>query len=76
MKIKYFKCSKCGQIIAKIKETAVPVICCGQPMDEIEAGVVDAALEKHVPTYTLDGNTLHVRIGEVDHPMTEDHYIE
>lgn len=76
MKIKYMICKKCGQIISVIKDTGVPIICCGQPMEEIQAGVVDAAVEKHVPVYELNGNKLSVNIGEVDHPMTEDHFIQ
>lgn len=76
MEIKYMICKKCGQIISVIKDTGVPIICCGQPMEEIQAGVVDAAVEKHVPVYELNGNTVSVNIGEVDHPMTEEHYIQ
>ena len=29
-------------------------------MPELKAGVTDAAVEKHVPVYTLDGNLVHV----------------
>lgn len=28
-------CKHCGNIIAKVKDTGVPVICCGEPMSEI-----------------------------------------
>ena len=76
MEIKYLKCAKCGQIISVIKDTGVPIICCGQPMELIEAGVVDASLEKHVPVYENSDNMLRVNIGIEDHPMTEEHYIE
>ena len=37
-------------------------------MPELKAGVTDAAVEKHVPVYTLDGNLVHV-VGEIKHPM-------
>ena len=76
MEIKYLKCAKCGQIISVIKDTGVPIICCGQPMDVIEAGVTDAAVEKHVPVYENSDNMLRVNVGIEDHPMTEEHYIE
>ncbi|MDO5328887.1 MAG: desulfoferrodoxin family protein [Coriobacteriia bacterium] len=74
--MKFFKCAKCGQIVAMVKETGVPIICCGQPMDEIVANTVDAAVEKHVPVYRVEGNKVVVNIGEADHPMLDEHYIE
>ena len=76
MEIKYLKCAKCGQIISVIKDTGVPIICCGQPMEPIEAGVTDASLEKHVPVYENSDNMLRVNVGIEDHPMTEEHHIE
>ena len=76
MEIKYLKCAKCGQIVSVVKDTGVPIICCGQPMEEIEAGVTDAAVEKHVPVYENSDNMLRVNVGIEDHPMEEEHYIE
>lgn len=35
----------------------------------------DAAGEKHVPAVTVDGDKVHVVVGEVLHPHTEEHYI-
>jgi superoxide reductase len=76
MEMKFYKCAHCGKIIAVVKETGVPVMCCGQKMTEIVPGSTDAATEKHVPVYTIDGNTVKVSVGSVAHPMTEEHYIE
>ena len=45
-------------------------------MKEIVAGEVDAAKEKHVPVYKIEGNKVIVNVGEVEHPMQEEHYIE
>lgn len=44
----------------------------------VEANTVDAAVEKHVPVVELqrDGHIIHVAVGEVAHPMTDEHYIE
>ena len=36
----------------------------------------DASVEKHVPVYTVEGNKVIVTVGAVEHPMTEEHYIE
>ena len=41
----------------------------------IEANSVDAAIEKHVPTYEVKDNKLLVQVGSVEHPMTSEHYI-
>lgn len=76
MEMKFFKCAHCGQIIAKVKDTEVPVVCCGEPMQELVACSTDAAKEKHVPVYEVVGNTVNVCVGSVDHPMQDVHYIE
>ncbi len=76
MELKVYKCRHCGNIIEKINDKGVPVSCCGEPMQELRAGVTDAAVEKHVPVYTVDGDVIHVAVGQVAHPMTEEHFIE
>ena len=76
MELNFYRCAHCGQIVAIVKGTGVPIICCGEPMQEIVAGTTDAAVEKHVPVYTVDGDKVSVKVGEVEHPMTEEHYIE
>lgn len=76
MEQKFFICEHCGNIIAKVKDKGVPVMCCGQKMTELVPGSVDAATEKHVPEYTVEGNKVFVKVGSVEHPMTEEHLIE
>ncbi len=73
--MKFYRCSHCGNIIAFLENKGVPVMCCGQKMDEIIPGSVDAAAEKHVPVIKVDGNTVTVCVGDVAHPMTEPHHI-
>ena len=76
MEMKFYQCAHCGKIIAVVKESGVPVMCCGQKMQEIVPGTTDAAVEKHVPVYEVNGNIVTVCIGSVAHPMLEEHYIE
>lgn len=76
MNQRFFRCSHCGKIVAIVKDTAVPMICCGEKMEEIIPGRTDAAQEKHVPVYRVEGNKVIVSVGEVEHPMTPAHYIE
>ncbi len=74
--LKFYICETCKNIITKIVDSKVPVVCCGKPMKELVPGAVDGALEKHVPAVTIEGNTVKVQIGEVIHPMLAEHYIQ
>ena len=76
MEQKFYKCAHCGKIIAVVKETGVPVMCCGQKMDELVPNTTDAAQEKHVPVVEVSGNIVTVTVGSVLHPMQPEHYIE
>ena len=76
MELKFYRCKICGKIIAIVKDTGVPTICCGQEMEQIIPGTTDASVEKHVPVITVDGNEVEVKVGSVDHPMAPEHYIE
>ncbi len=73
--MKFYICEHCGNIITKLSSTGVPIHCCGQKMVELQAGVKEASLEKHVPAVTVEGNLVKVAVGSVAHPMTEEHYI-
>ena len=76
MKQKFYICKHCGNIVAMIRDAGVPIMCCGEKMHEIIPGTTEASGEKHIPVYEMDGNTVHVTVGSVEHPMTEEHYIE
>ena len=76
MKQKFYICKHCGNVIEKVEDKGVPVVCCGEVMKEFQAGIEDAAFEKHIPVYTVEGDTVHVFVGEVEHPMTAEHWIE
>lgn len=76
MNMKFYRCKLCGQIIAIVKDTELPVICCGEEMEEIIPGTVDASLEAHVPVYEVKDNKVTVCVGSRPHPMLPEHYIE
>lgn len=76
MEQKFYVCEHCGNIIAYAQNNGVPVTCCGQKMKELIPNTTDAATEKHVPIFAIDGNKVYVVVGEVEHPMTEQHYIQ
>ena len=76
MEQKFFICETCGNIIAMVKPSGVPVVCCGKPMKQIIPNTTDAAQEKHVPVWTKEGNLVKVQVGSTAHPMIAAHYIE
>jgi superoxide reductase len=72
---RFFKCKHCGNIIGMIFASGVPVVCCGEEMEELVPNTVDASREKHVPVVTVEGDRVTVKVGSVPHPMLEEHYI-
>lgn len=76
MEMKFYKCPVCGQMVAVVKKTGVPVMCCGKPMQEIVPGTTDASVEKHVPVYEVNDGKVVVTVGAAEHPMLPEHYIE
>ena len=76
MEQKFYICEHCKKIVAVVKESGVPVMCCGQKMNELIPGTTDASVEKHVPVYTVENNIVKVDVGSVEHPMVPEHYIE
>lgn len=74
--MKFYVCAHCGNIITFAKDSGVPVVCCGEKMKELIPGSVDAAVEKHLPVISVQGNTVTVKVGSVAHPMTAEHFIE
>jgi superoxide reductase len=73
---KFYVCETCGNLVGMINESGVNMVCCGKKMTEIVPGTVEASKEKHIPVATVEGNTVKVNVGSVDHPMTEEHLIE
>ena len=72
---KFYICEHCGNIVGMIHNGGVPMMCCGQKMAKLEAGVVEASHEKHIPVVTVEGNIVRVSVGSVTHPMSEEHHI-
>ena len=73
--VKFYKCPVCGNIVELIEGDIKRTKCRGQEMELLVANTVDAAVEKHVPVYEVVDNELVVTVGEVEHPMSEEHYI-
>ena len=73
--VKYYRCPICGNVIEIVNGNINMVKCCGATPVLMEANTVDAAVEKHVPVYEIEGEEIVVKVGEVIHPMEDAHYI-
>lgn len=78
-----YKCEICGNIVEVLHTGAGELVCCGQPMGLMEEKTKDEGQEKHLPVIKelpadicrgKDG--LKIKVGEAEHPMEDDHYIE
>lgn len=70
------KCNSCGAMVKVIEDCNCDncgIKCCGEEMQIILPNSVDAAVEKHVPTYELVDDEIVVK---VNHVMEKEHYIE
>jgi superoxide reductase len=71
----FYMCSVCGNIVELVEGDMMHVTCCGKNMDLMDANIKDAAVEKHVPFLERINDSIMVRVGEVIHPMSDEHYI-
>lgn len=76
MATRFYRCRHCGNVIVKLVDSTIPVVCCGEKMEELIPNTVDASNEKHVPVVTrLNDCKIKVEVGSVAHPMLPEHYI-
>lgn len=74
--VQFYKCFRCGSVVAKINGVGCVPSCCGEPMKELKAGVVEASAEKHIPVAKIEGGKVEVCVGSIAHPMAPEHFIE
>lgn len=70
------ECKRCGAIVKVIKDCTCDncgIKCCGEEMKVVVPNTVDAAVEKHIPTYERVEDEIFVR---VNHVMEKEHYIK
>jgi len=71
-----YKCDVCGNIVELLHTGDGVLVCCGQNMVLQKENTVDAAKEKHVPVIEKIKGGVLVKVGSVEHPMIDSHYIE
>ena len=76
MQTKFYLCRHYGNLVHLLHASGVPMICCGEKMEELIPNTVEASGEKHLPVVQFANGILHVNVGAVDHPMLPEHYIQ
>ena len=71
---KILKCDDCGSIIQVLAEGDEKV--CSDHMLEFPVQTEGEKAPKHKPVVEIDGDKVTVKVGEVAHPMDDDHYIQ
>ena len=73
-----YKCNYCKNIVEVLHSGVGELVCCEKPMELLEEKDKDKGLEKHVPVIKelSDNSGVKIKVGEIDHPMENDHYIE
>ncbi len=76
-KLDLYRCEICGNLVEVILVGGGELVCCGQPMQKVNGqNREEAIFEKHIPVFIKnENNGDEVRVGEVLHPMTDEHYI-
>jgi superoxide reductase len=75
-KLQIYRCAACGNIVEVLHGGDGELVCCGEPMKNLVAKTADEGKEKHVPVIEKVDGGLKVKVGSVQHPMKEEHYIE
>ena len=71
-----YKCGICGNVVEILHVGGGKLVCCGKPMDVLEEKTEDTGVEKHKPVIEKMDSGVSVKLGSVEHPMEEKHYIE
>lgn len=71
-----YKCDVCGNIVEVLNIGAESLVCCGQAMRLLNEKTDDAGNEKHVPVIEKTDFGYKIKVGSIEHPMEENHFIE
>ncbi|MCK9150813.1 desulfoferrodoxin [Methanobacterium alcaliphilum] len=70
-----YRCNICGNIVEIINVGVGELVCCNQPMELLVERQTDVGPEKHIPLIEKTDKGIIVKVGDVPHPMEEEHYI-
>jgi len=70
-----YKCNVCGNMAEMVHSGFSVMVCCNNPMELLEAIQKDEGGQKHIPIINIEDNKVIVDVGEIPHPMEEEHWI-
>lgn len=70
-----YRCEVCGNVVEVVHPGMVMLVCCNKPMVKLQSKKEDTGVEKHLPVIEDMNGKIKVKIGSVEHPMEEKHYI-
>lgn len=73
---KIFKCEDCGSIVEVLVNADVESEACDASINVLKPQTEGDKAPKHVPIITVDGSKVTITVGEVQHPMDDDHFIQ
>ena len=75
---KLYKSKDCSIIVEVVNKCASKetLTCQGSSMEEIKENTDPTVIKAHLPVVDKTSVGVKVKIGEEEHPMTEEHYIE
>jgi len=76
MESSFYRCSRCNNIVGLVNKGGGQLVCCNEAMELLVPGSVEAAVEKHIPEISVDGNSVCIAVGSVLHPMLVEHSIK
>lgn len=72
-----YKCKICGGVVSVRNNGSGKLLCCRKKMILQKSNTVDTDFEKHVPVLEqVDDISYKIKIGSIEHPMTNEHFIE
>ena len=71
-----YKCEICGNIVEVLHKGSGELVCCNKVMILQEERKTDQGGEKHLPVIDIKDEYVEVKVGDIAHPMEEEHYIE
>ena len=71
-----YKCEVCGNIVEVLHTGQGVLVCCGKNMDLMKEQSKGEYAEKHAPVIEKNKDGVKIKVGAIEHPMEEKHYIE
>ena len=74
-KSKFFICNKCKNLMLNYQFSGNIPSCCQEKMENLTPKYEGEGREKHILIADCDGERVRIKVGEIPHPMTDDHGI-